>query len=68
MVMYIDINIPPHIILINKMFCHLYQKYDLIPKERDEIFGMQMDSDYDYLSDKMKENSEYNNNNDSGDG
>ena len=50
------------------MFCHLYQKYDLIPKERDEIFGMQTDSDYDYLSDKMKENSEYNNNNDSGDG
>ena len=66
--MYIDINIPPHIILINKMFCHLYQKYDLIPKERDEIFGMQTDSDHDYLSDEMKENSEYNNNNnDSGD-
>ena len=46
----------------------MYQKYDLIPKERDEIFGMQTDSDHDYLSDEMKENSEYNNNNDSGDG
>lgn len=37
------------------MFCHLYQKYDLIPKEKDEIFGMQTDSNHDYLSDKMKE-------------
>jgi len=45
----------------------LYQKYDLTLKEKDEIFGMQTDSDHDYLSDEMKENSEYNNNNDSGD-
>ena len=50
------------------MFCHLYQKYDLTSKEKDKIFGMKTDSDHDYLSDKMKENSEYNNNNDSGNG